>query len=92
MTWLACTRTDPGVRLFRPADALPDFVRAVLLRPEYADAHINAGIALRGLARYQEALESLDRALSLRPEDLTATWSKAVLLLSMGELRDAWPL
>jgi tetratricopeptide (TPR) repeat protein len=80
------------MRLFQPERALDDFQRAVALRPDYADAHTNAGNAQKGLARYQEALGSLDRALSLKAGDLTATWSKAVLLLALGRFREGWPL
>lgn len=80
------------VRMFRPQDALPDFERAVELNPNYADAYINAGNALKGLARFPEALDKFDRALSIRPADLTATWSKAVLKLTVGDFREGWPL
>jgi len=78
--------------MFRPAEALADFVRAVSLRPDYVEAHTNAGITLRGLARYPEALASLDRALALRPNDPAASWCKALLKLGLGEFREGWPL
>src|SRR5207253_958618 len=87
-----CARDATLARLFRPRDALPDFARSIALRPDYAEAFTNAGIALRGLGRYQEALNHLDRALSIRPNDVTATWTKALLKLAMGEFRDGWPL
>ena len=80
------------MRLFRPAEALDDFVKAIDRRPDYADAYINAGNAQKGLGRYAEAMRSFDRALALRPEDPTATWSKAVLKLALGAFRDGWPL
>ncbi len=80
------------VRMFSPQDALADFERAVELNPNYADAYINAGNALKGLARFPEALEKFERALSIRPADLTATWSKAVLKLTVGDFREGWPL
>jgi len=64
----------------------------VALKPDYIEAHTNAGIALRGLARHEEALASLDRALVLRPDDPSATWCKALLKLSAGDFREGWPL
>ena len=80
------------MRLFRPAEALADLARAAALRPDYADAHINAAIALRGLGRYMEALASLERARALRPQDVTAAWTEAVIKLALGEYREGWPL
>jgi tetratricopeptide (TPR) repeat protein len=80
------------VRLFRPAEALHDFFNAVVRRPDYADAYINAGNAEKGLGRYEEALHNFERALTIRPDDPTATWSKAVLKLALGEFREGWPL
>lgn len=80
------------VRLFRPAEAVEDFIGAVIRRPDYVDAYINAGNAQKGLGRYQEALRNFERALSLRPDDPIATWSMAVLKLALGEFRDGWPL
>ena len=70
----------------------PDFTRAVQLRPDYADAYTNAGNTQKGLGQYAAASQSLDRALAIKPADLTARWSKAVLLLAQGELVQGWPL
>jgi tetratricopeptide (TPR) repeat protein len=80
------------VRLFRPAQALSDFQRAIELNPGYVDAHTNLGNALKGLGHYSAALTPFNQALTLRPGDPEATWSKAVLLLALGEWADGWPL
>jgi tetratricopeptide (TPR) repeat protein len=80
------------VRLFRAAEALEDFAAAIMRRPDYADAYLNSGNTRKGLGRYPEALLNIDRALSLKPDDPAATWSKAVLTLALGELREGWPL
>ena len=42
------------------------FSRAVSVNPASADAHFNRGVALGELVRYEEAVASYDRALSLR--------------------------
>jgi hypothetical protein len=80
------------MRLFRPAQALLDFSRATALRPDYADAYVNAGNAHRGLGHYGEALDCLDRALAIKPDDPTANWSKAILKLATGDFEAGWPL
>lgn len=80
------------VRVGRPADGLADFVQAILLKSDYPVAYINAANTQMGLARYQEALQSFDRALSIAPGDARATWGKGLAKLSLGELREGWPL
>jgi tetratricopeptide (TPR) repeat protein len=61
-------------------------------RPDYADAYLNTGNTHKGLGRFPEALHHIDRALSLKPDEPAAIWSKAVLKLAQGEFRDGWPL
>ena len=38
------------------------------MRPDYAEALSNRGITLRELKRFEEALASYDRALTVRPD------------------------
>jgi len=49
----------------------------------------NRAVALEILHRFDEALETLDRALELRPEDPEATLARAVVLLKTGRVDDA---
>ena len=79
-------------RLNRPTEALSDFVRALLLKPDYADAYINGGGALRALGRFKEAANSFDRALALRRDNPVAAWNKGLVKLALGEWREGWPL
>ncbi len=48
--------------------ALVSFDRAILLKPDYVEAHNNRGNALLALKRYRAALESFDKALLLKPD------------------------
>jgi tetratricopeptide (TPR) repeat protein len=80
------------VRLFRPSEALTDFQRAIELNPVYVDAYTNYGNTLKGVGQYSAALAPLNHALALRPGDPEATWSKAILLLLLGEWTEGWPL
>jgi tetratricopeptide (TPR) repeat protein len=80
------------VRRAQMTEALADFAQATRLNPNYADAHVNTGNTLRGLGRYDEALRSLDRALTMKPDDLTALWTKALVTLAKGDFREGWPL
>lgn len=51
-----------------PASGLDFLQRAVAVKPDFAPLHNNMGIALRELARHEEALASYGRALALQPQ------------------------
>lgn len=53
------------LQLGRPGLALAEFQRAAQLDLDYAEAHLNAGIALAQMARWSEAVEAYERALAL---------------------------
>ena len=42
--------------------------QAICVRPDYAQAFYNRGVALQGLRRFDEALASYDKALALKPD------------------------
>jgi len=51
--------------------------------------HSNLGLALAGLKRFAEAIESYDRALSLRPDNAEVRYSRGNALLALGRPREA---
>ena len=54
--------------LKRLAEALASYDKAIALKPDYAEAYNNRGIALQGLNRPEEALASYDKAIALKPD------------------------
>jgi protein O-GlcNAc transferase len=59
-----------GVTLHQMGDAksaIPYLERAVVQRPDFADAYNNLGEALRGAKRYTDAIERYEQALGLVP-------------------------
>ena len=60
-----------------------------MLRPNFAEALSNRGITLKELKRFEEALASYDRALTLRPDYAEAHNSLGVVLLQLGHLSQA---
>lgn len=53
----------------RYKEAADDFEQAIDLNPEYADAYLSLGHAYSDLQQWQQAIESLQRGLALKPKD-----------------------
>src|SRR5262249_22476844 len=54
-------------------------------------AHNNLGHALQVLGRAEEALASLQKALTLRPDYAEAHWNRAQVWLQQGNFEQGWP-
>ena len=77
---------DPGVR-DSAATAVEEHARlATKLDPRLAEPHAALGALYMRQRRYVEAFESLDRALELDPNDVTANFWHATLLCTTGYL------
>jgi tetratricopeptide (TPR) repeat protein len=50
------------------------------VRPDYAEALCNRGVTLYTLKRFEEALASYDRALTVRPDYAEALCNRGVTL------------
>jgi tetratricopeptide (TPR) repeat protein len=70
-------------------EALTRFEQALVLKPDYAEAHNNRGNVLRALNRDVEALASYDRALASLPGFAPAHYNRANLLAALGRFEDA---
>ena len=68
---------------------LASYLRAIQVRPEYAEAFNNLGVAYRELREGQRALECYTRALQLKPDYAVCFNNLGNLLLSMGRPADA---
>jgi len=55
-------------------DALNLFQKAILLNKNDPDLWNLKGIALRGLGRYNEAIECFNKSLEIDPRDKNASW------------------
>lgn len=58
--------------------ALEKFNEALKLDPEFPEAYINRGIALRRLEQYVEAVEDFDKALKLAPKSPEAFYNRGL--------------
>lgn len=80
----------------RPEEALACFDRALAVVsrggvPARTEAHVHTfrGDTQRGLGRLEEALDSLDRAVAVQPEDPDAWCARGRVLLEMRAFEDA---
>lgn len=76
-------------RQARPREAEAEFRQAILLRPDFAAAHVDLGAALRAQARSPEAEAEFREAIRLRPGLSMAHVQLAKALLEQGRLREA---
>ena len=60
------------------------------MRPDYAEALSNRGDTLKELKRFEEALASYDRALTLRPDYAEAHYNEALCRLLIGDFDRGW--
>jgi len=63
--------------------------RALEIKPEYAEAHCNLGVALQDLWQFEGALASYRRALEIKPDLAEAHSNLGVTLKEQGRLAEA---
>lgn len=68
-----------------PDDAVGYLRRALTVRPDYPEAHLNLGHALHDLGRPQDALPALREAIRLAPQLATAHNSLGLAFQSLGQ-------
>ena len=78
--------------LDRPEEAAAEFTAALAADPTNLEALENAANTARVLQRYPEAAQLFDRALRLQPGNPQLRLSKGLLLLTLGDLQEGWPL
>src|SRR5262249_54878555 len=59
------------------------------LKPDYAEAFYNRGIALQELEHFDEALASYDKALALKPDYAAAFYNRGVALRKLERFDEA---
>ena len=76
-------------QLGRLNEAVASCNRAILLKPDYTEAHNNLGITLQGLGRVDEAMASYNQAISLKPDYADAHSNLGNTLKEKGRLDEA---
>lgn len=76
------------VALERPGEALKSFDRALAIKPD-ADDYYNRGIALEKLGRFEEAINSYDKAIMAKPRFAEAYANRGKALKESGQFARA---
>ena len=76
-----------GLGKFKEAELL--LRKAIELKPDYAEAHLNLGNILQGLGKFKEAAISTRKAIELRPDYAEAHLNLGNILKHLGQLEDA---
>jgi tetratricopeptide (TPR) repeat protein len=90
-SWMACNNL--GELLMKQAatrdEAIAQFERALALRPDYAEAHNNLGLALSQAGRTADAITHLARAVELKPAMTEAHNNLGIAFVRAGRTNDA---
>lgn len=73
-------RNDIAVRLI---------TRALAIKPDYFDAHMNLGSVFRRMGKLDEAIASVRMAVAIRPDDARAHSKLGIVLQDQGKLNSA---
>ena len=68
---------------------MDSYNQAIELQPDYAEAYINRGNALRDLGQLEAAVESYDKAIQLRSDYVETYSNRGVALAELGQLEAA---
>lgn len=72
-----------------PSKAVPYLRAALQHQPDFAEAAINAGLAMKGLGRLSEAIKFLKKGVKLGPTMAAAHANLGVALQDAGRLDEA---
>src|SRR5206468_4490777 len=69
--------------------AIRAYQRAIRLKPDYAEAHNDLGVAYGELGRWHEALEACQQATRLQPNDARAHYNLGAAYGNLGRIQEA---
>lgn len=72
-----------------PADKIRAYTRAILIRPDYADAYNNRGNAQADLGKFENAVADYNRAILLNPGDAIPYNNRGLARIKMGNPKEA---
>ena len=73
-------------------DAIDSYKQALKIKPDYAEAYYNMGIALKDKGDPEAAIDSFKQAINIKPDYAESYWNKSLLKLLIGEYLEGWKL
>ena len=70
-------------------EAIHAYEEAIRLRPNFTEAYVNKGTALRGLGSNEEALRAFEESIHLQPDDADAHYNKGNVLRNLQRNAEA---
>ena len=70
-------------------EAIAQYRKALEIKPDYAEAHYNLGIALAGRGQIDEAIDHYRKALEIKPDYAKAHYNLGVALADVGRPNEA---
>src|SRR5208282_3859722 len=78
------------MRLGQYGEARQAYLRAIVLRDDYALAFCGLGIVAKEMGRFDEAMQAFDQSLRLAPDSEEARSNKGCLQLLLGDFAKGW--
>ena len=70
-------------------EAVEAYKTTIALKPDFAEAYSNMGVALRNQGKLDEAIEAYRKAISLRPNDADTYFNLGIVLRDQNKLEEA---
>ena len=86
LNWVGKSLREQG----KLEEAAHELTQILTLNPGMAEAHCDLGLTLAGLGRYPEAVACYDKAIALRPQEVTFRWNRTLALLAAGDYSAGW--
>ena len=70
-------------------EAIDAYKKAILLKPDYAEAYNNLGVTLKDQEKFDDAIEAYKKAITFKPDYAEAYDNMGVALKNQGKLEEA---
>ena len=88
-SWVAHNGLGSALQHRNPSDAISHYEQALLIKPDYAEAHNNLGNTLLELGRVPEAVGHFEQALRVAPNSARVHYNMAGALIRQGRRSEA---
>lgn len=91
LVWAWVEQGNARMKQGKREEAAASFRQAIQVAPQEPTGYCNLGITQMEAMDLEAALASFNQALALAPEHPLSRWNRALVLLTLGRLAEAWP-